>query len=862
MKNKLYYLFTSLFIISSLANAQEPHLNATGGINSTNATARVEFIPASDTANNSDNQSEAIVKVPNTKDNIEIQKLNAEKFLKQSNQINNQDNIINLPQVNEKNIPEALKIWIPWVKKDNENKNCPQENNCVFFPKLNVYQNGQQKNIVFEFLGVNYLQKAWVALPYDKEGQLWPINAQVNGKEAVIVEKNNIPYLLVEGGDNKVVVNYAQDKLLKQKTINLNFAPLSFSNNNLPIILDNQQLLIGQDNKISTSQSNLIIQTFRKLEDNIPLKLTTEIKIDYSGIGKEINLGSVIPKNFNLNKLNTDLKVFYKDNQYIVQLTPGQHFLEFEAYAPQNITEISTKGLINNIDKEIWSIQTTPEIRQINIQGAEQIDPKQVNIPSEWMNLPTWLVKNDLQIKTEKRGVSLNSPLDISVNRTSWYGFNHDKLTILDRLDMTNKDHQFISINNDKINIDFIKVNEIPQLIVLKENKPTILLPMGGLNISTQGTFTIKDKIPTYNFEGNNRMNNWEFNLAPRYRLLATTGTNSSGSWKDSWNLYSMFFLALTVFAFYRLTGKHIALLAALSIVVFQGTNVFSWIVWIPLLLIMAILKYLPIKHEFIHKYLKKLGLLLWLMTLIAIVWFVPQELRAIINPSSDSMKDQFFYVSLIPDILSVLAYLLAIYFIYKMCAVFKQRKLLALGFLIASLFTLSIPALFSTSKGTVFGTGNVGTTLSGSSLRVLDGDATPAMAPAPRAENAPFMAKSSPIAPQISIMNSQTMVQEERKISDEKVQVGSGTPNWEWRGHKFNIDIKKSAKEVKFYIASPLWVNVMGVIQIILLLTLSYNLGIYMIYVYGKKEWTKYIPSYLINNSLTKAFINEVNHE
>ena len=639
MKNKLYYIFTSLFIISSLAYAQESN------VNNTNANSGLASVPDSNPPNNTNNQIEKTVNipVPQTINNIEAKKLNAETVLKQSNEVNNQNNIINLPQTNEKNIPEALKVWIPWVKKGNENQNCPEENSCVFFPKLNIYQSTQSKDIIFEFLGMNYLEKAWVALPYNKEGGFWPLTAQVNGKQAVIVEKNNMPYLQINNGENKVVINYAQDKLLKQKIINLNFAPISFSSNSLPITLDNQQLLIGQDTKTTTSQSNLIIQTFRKLEDNIPLKLTTEIKIDYSGISKEINLGKVIPKNFNLNKLNTDLKVFYKDEQYIVQLTPGQHFLEFEAYAPQNITEISTKGLVNNIDKEIWSIQTTPEIRQINIVGAEQIDPKQVNIPSEWMNLPAWLVKDDLQIKTEKRGVNLNSTLDMTVNRTSWYGFNHDKLTILDRVELTNKDHQFISINNDKIKIDFIKVNENPQLIVLKENKPTILLPMGGLNISTQGTSSIKDDIPTYNFEGNNRMNNWQFNLAPRYRLLATTGTNDSGSWKDSWNLYSVFFLALIIFTFYRLTGKHIALLAALSIIVFQGTNVFSWIIWIPLLLIMAILKYLPAKHEFIHKYLKRFGLLLWLMTLAAIMWFVPKELRAMINPSSDSMNDQYF---------------------------------------------------------------------------------------------------------------------------------------------------------------------------------------------------------------------------
>lgn len=759
-----------------------------------------------------------------------------------------------IPRVDEGVIPSDVSEWIDWVKKDNFTLNCPTTENCVFLPILEIKRN---EFLDFQFKGLNYTKSNWVSLPYSTNKKLWPISASINGEKAVIIEKNDIPYIEVSEGEFELSVSY-DNNLKKVKEIILPFQPLVYANySNFNISLKDSNLVVDSDDR-EESKTNTTIQVYRKLQDNIPLNLTTLIKIDYSGLAKEIELGKVLPDGFYLSKINSNLKVSFRDGKYFAQVVPGTHIITVDAYSPQNIKEISTKALINGSGQEIWSIEFNSALRQLKINDVSQIDPNQANVPDNWKGLPAWLVEGEIGLSSDREGVKVDSPLELTSSKTSWYGFNGNKITTIDNVNTLNNDNQILQIKTDNTKAQFIKINNIPQLIVEKDNYPTVLLPLGNLNIKTQYQSLIDDRIPVFLFNGINTNYNWDMLLAPRNRVLAGTGVEKiEGSWKDSWDLYSLFFLFLLTFGVYKIIGKYVAIICFLSIVFFQTTSVFSWGIWIGILIVMGVLNGIPDKYIEVKKYTRYLGLfLLGIITLYSIP-FILNEIKSIIHPSLDRMGSYYNSFGVV-DIICLICYLLGIGFFIKMINLFKERNekgkrpfIKIIIMLLLSWLFISLPTLLSNSKGAVFGTGSTSTSLDGESLvyRTIPPEVAQAPLPSPSS-----MIESSRSA---KIMNKAPQMTQ-RPVIDEKVQVGSGTPNWNFN-NRVKIYPQKTENYIKLYVASPLWVNIAGIIQILLLITLLYNFGIYMTYIYHKEKWLSKFPYKYLNNLLTIDFIKNV---
>lgn len=758
-----------------------------------------------------------------------------------------------IPKVDESIIPSDVSEWVNWVKKDNFSINCPSIENCAFLPILEIKRN---EYLDFEFKGVNYTKNNWLALPYSKNKKLWPISALLNGESAIIVERNNIPYIEVNEGNFELSIKY-DNNLKNVKEVILPFTPVVYANyTNFNISLKDSNLVIDSEEN-NESQANTTIQVFRKLKDDIPLNLTTLIKIDYSGISKEIELGKVLPDNFYLSKVTSNLKLSFRNGSYFVQVIPGTHLITLDAYSPTNIKSISTSGLIKDSGQEIWSVEFNNSLRQLKIEESSQVDPNQANVPQNWSNLPAWLVEGKINLITEKEGMKVNSPLELSNSKTSWYGFNGNIITTIDNVNTVNNDNQILQIKTDNTKTQFIKVNNIPQLIIEKDNYPTIILPLGNLNIKTQYQSLIGDRIPIFLFNGINSHNNWDMILAPRNRVLMGSGVERiDGSWKDSWNLYSLFFLFLLTFGVYKIIGKYVAVICLLTIIFFQTTSIFAWGAWLGVLIVMGILNSIPDKYIEMKKYTRYLGLFLLGIMIIYSVPFIINEIKAIINPSLDKISGYYDNLIGVADVLSLIAYLLGIGFFIKMINSFRERNekgkrpiIKIIVMLLLSWFFLSVPTLLSNSKGSSFGTGSSSTTLD---EMVSYSPTIPPNAPSPVSPlemvDSIRSAKMMNKAPQMS----------QRAVVDEKVQVGSGTPNWNFN-NTVKIYPKKDENYIKMYVASPLWVNIAGIIQILLLITLLYNFGIYMTYVYNKEKWLGKFPYKYINNLLTLDFIKNI---
>ena len=98
-------------------------------------------------------------------------------------------------------VPEPLKPWINWVVQDNPELACPflynsyEQKRCSWPTQLSLDLTPAKG--VFSISWKVY-KDSWVSLPGDSKH--WPLNVTVNGKPALVMDKNGIPSIKLEAG--------------------------------------------------------------------------------------------------------------------------------------------------------------------------------------------------------------------------------------------------------------------------------------------------------------------------------------------------------------------------------------------------------------------------------------------------------------------------------------------------------------------------------------------------------------------------------------------------------------------------------------------------------------------------------------
>lgn len=763
--------------------------------------------------------------------------------MKVPNQLDSGSLVIN--NYDDKVIPESVSQWVPWVKKDNAKLNCPVQadssHNCVFIPRVQIEKNNN--DIIMVLSGSAYSKDIWVGLPTSEN--LWPKEVEVNGRKSIFVEKQGQPYVQVNSGDFKIRVVFDSTSFMKMNKLILPVDLVSFTNSTeLPLTYSGNILSFSQEKQGTTEKKENTLselKVFRKWVDNVPIVLDTQIKIVYSGPTIDMELGAVLPKDFTLLNATTDLKLWYKDGKYYTQVNSGEHTINFSSTSMKNPEQVSTLGLVKGVQQEIWAIALNPAIRQLNIGEANQVDARQAAVPEGWQNLPSYIVKESIKFKTEHRGIVIDKKFIVNEDRQSWYGYNGSKMTNHSVLRIDNRGNQFLPISSD-IGLESFTIGNSPQMLVKSEQQNGIIVPYGQFSGTMQTQMTGVNNIPTKFFQGDVNTNSWSLNLAPRFRLLGGSGVEKvSGSWIDQWNLYSIFTLFIISFAFYRLFGLSLALLSGLSILIFQDNAFLSWYLWIGLLITTALLKGLhPEKNLLLSAWVKKLGLLLLGLLGLMSIPFIIKEIRLIVNPSLELLDNSLHSQS---SLFLVATTIIGIYLFYKLIIALKNGKGNILALICGLFAVLLFPFILSTTPSRVY-----------HQPTVEENRAYPASAPEV------MMEKSLSPAPSVlSDMDKQRIVEKNKEQGvEEKIQVGSGVPTW--RGRVYQITINSvSDNHINLWIAPPLLVNLMAILQMLTLILTFLVFTIYLCYSYNKNEWVEKVPLRIRENLIIRWLLNDL---
>ena len=549
--------------------------------------------------------------------------------------------------IDEKKLPTYLLPWVDWLKIKNNQNNCliDKENKkfCSFVYSLSISKTDNYYDIKLK--GINYAQDYWLFLPSGEVKQSWPENILLNGNNAAIIEKDNKPLVKLDIGEFEI--SYQLNALQIDRTNNINMPYNILVIKNLTgkkTLFENAKLSIlndSVDKEQKSSESNQSqIKVYRLLNDGIPIELVTQIEITNPISQKNIFLGKVIPKNFKLTKINSSISVEEKIDGFYVNTPAGNHSISFTSYSMDNLSSINTKDLVNGIEQEIWSISKNPNIRQLEIEGVQSVDPSQVFLPKQWQALPSYKVVNDIKFVSKRRGLSLKDTINVGIKRNSWYGFNDNKMYHFDELNVSNDGKNVLSFEKS-IDPKEFSINQEPQMLVDYANYPSVIIPNGDFSAQFQSQ-TGEEVSSKFIKDSQQQINSWNLILAPRHRLFHVSGVEkANNSWFENWNLYTVFALFLIILSFYKLFGIKLAVLSFISIVAFQSDLFLSWIFWPLFLLFLAFLKVLPDKNKFTYL-IRTASVLLVISLFIVTVNFSINEIRYIINPSLEYQSNSF----------------------------------------------------------------------------------------------------------------------------------------------------------------------------------------------------------------------------
>ena len=372
-------------------------------------------------------------------------------------------------------LPLDISEWSEWVTTTNPTARCidRKTNNCMWLGTLEL--NIQADEAQFTIEGQSDAP-GWIRLP-GKSG-LWPVNVQINGTHATIIDHNGYPEVFVSEQTmhitGTIVWNAIPKELPIPKTIGIVSA--TQENKTLPIQLDEKgQLLLEQtDNNTNVPP---ILTISRLWSDDITPTLTTTIRIQNGSAPQNINLGSVDTEKGQLIAIDSSISNWVDSNRELLVYAPiGTHSISYTlAFDPQTTSITPPKIADNWPDFEYWSINNNIAQRQVIYTGLKATDSSQ-NPVAEWTEFPLYTreVHTPVEFQVLLRGNPTPPPNALQLNRVLWPKLNGSGYWIEDTINGTMQ-HDWELIPPARLQVQSIEQNQFAQSILQDSNDVTTI---------------------------------------------------------------------------------------------------------------------------------------------------------------------------------------------------------------------------------------------------------------------------------------------------------------------------------------------------------------------------------------------------
>lgn len=553
-------------------------------------------------------------------------------------------------------IPKSLEEWKPWVLEKHPDLNCPFLYNdatraCTWPSELHVDANASGARFTQR---IEAYKSDWVALPGNTG--FWPQNLSDKNNSIAVRDNNHVPEVYLTVGTHEISgeIRWSEMPRTLQIPTQTGIVQLNLNGKMVasPAIENNNQLWLAASEKqaAATHQDTFNLRVFRKIEDSIPLSLTTQLQLEVSGKERELKLGQLLLSGFTATDFTSPLPArIEKDGSLRIQVKPGTWELTLTSISAAPLKDLTFKNTTTLWpEEEIWVFAAQPQLRSVQISGAQTIDPQQTELPEDWKSLPAYLMTPQTHFKIEElqRGENKDFGKNLQLNRNAWLSFTGTHFIVKDRISGYTTASRLETIT--PFELTSAQIAGEPQLVTHLANSKNSGVEIRTRDINLEGTSQLPRSlsIPVTGW-------NEEFNsvstrlfLPPGWSLFTATGASSEyGSWISQWTLWDMFIVLIIAVAIAKLTKITYGALTAVTLVLIFHREGAPVLIWLNLIIAIALTAFVSGKFKnFIVKY-TYVGFFLLALILLP---FTVHQARSALNPQLDSEEVFSFIPQLI----------------------------------------------------------------------------------------------------------------------------------------------------------------------------------------------------------------------
>lgn len=504
-------------------------------------------------------------------------------------------------------VPEALKPWIPWVLEGDDRRGCPLVGTgggrlCAWPGRL--YLDLDAAGGLFAQRWHLYAS-GWIPLPGARDQ--WPQNVHADAASVAVVEHSGGPAVRLEPGEYEISGRFRWHRMPDTLAI----PPVTGL---IALHLDGEQVRFprrervgrlwlgaGAEAAAGSERDTLDLEVYRRIDDDNPLRVVTRLDMDVAGRARELVLGPVLLVDGIPLRLDSTLPARLEpDGRLRLQVRPGRWVLEVAAYHPGPVTALPLGASGSPWpQEEVWVFAARPQLRQVELEGAEPVDPRQTRLPAQWSRLPAYLMRpgETLHLIQLRRGDQDPAPDRLSLERDLWLDFGGEGYTLRDR------------ISGELTRSWRLEAGEalaLGQVLVAGEPRFITRMPDSsreGVEVR-QGMIELVADSRIENGARSLPASGWlldfqslqtHLHLPPGWDLLAVSGVdNLPDSWLNRWTLLDLFLVLVIALAVARLWNWGWGAVALVTMVLIWQQPDAPRLIWLNLLAVVALLRLLP----------------------------------------------------------------------------------------------------------------------------------------------------------------------------------------------------------------------------------------------------------------------------
>lgn len=524
--------------------------------------------------------------------------------------------------------PPELEPWKEWVAFEKEHYFCPSPYNqadshqCVWPGPLELVFTPAEGRFRQD---VTVLAESWVHLP--GSDVFWPGRVTANGSAAPVTLRDGRPAILVEEGTVRLEGEFRWERIPQTFPIppmqGRVFLTVNGETSRTPFVDDSNNVWVQQPEEAASAdqedaRNTTTVQIFRLVEDAIPLKITTHLRLTVSGDKRREKIGAVLPKGSQPVSIKGRLPLKLTEEQELwVEVTPGQWDMEIMSIINAETTEIGPLDPLYG--DEIWAFKSVPYLRLATVSGLTPVDPSQTIMPAKWRRYPAYLMTagDFFRLKETQRGSQNPQNDQLFLKREIWLSFDGNGATVRDGIVGSSGQRRFFGINGTEYQLGRLVLGGEDQLVTkFGDRSLGVEVAKGPVELTAVSSMSAIAGGQPFTIGWDSRFQTAEaiLHLPPGWQLIGLQGGTVSdrATWLTRWSLLDFFMILVVAFAVARLWNWlwGAAFFAGLALIWHEPYA--PQYVWLNVILTTALLRLLNKREGESDKRLRMIGVRVW----------------------------------------------------------------------------------------------------------------------------------------------------------------------------------------------------------------------------------------------------------